>query len=100
MSHFRPPRATLIDREANGGPGVLPARVRPATITNTSPAFAENGFAFERARAECARTPLQGTGRGTGTRYVASRWNLAVKKDPKSGSRPSIVDPLGAKLSN
>ena len=32
MSHSRPPRATLIDREANGGPGVLPARVRPATI--------------------------------------------------------------------
>ena len=41
MSPFRPPRATLIDREANGGPDVLPARVWPATILINGPATSQ-----------------------------------------------------------
>jgi hypothetical protein len=44
MSQIRPPRATLIERDAKGGPGVLPVRVRPATIMVASSAFAENRY--------------------------------------------------------
>ena len=44
MSQIRPRRATLIDREANSGPGVLPARVRPAIGVSVPSAFAENRY--------------------------------------------------------
>lgn len=44
MSKIRPLRATLIDSEANGGPGVLPARVRPATLLIAPTAFADTRY--------------------------------------------------------
>src|SRR5215467_9392198 len=44
MSKIRPPRATLIDREANSGPDVLPAHVRPASTICAPAAFAADRY--------------------------------------------------------
>jgi len=57
MSQIRPPRATLIDREANSGPVVLPARVRPAPTIFAPAAFAANRYSKFRMQRESVVVP-------------------------------------------